>query len=108
MYIRRFHNVPACDMDGVQTERAGFNVANVLAKFKPIEYQATVTSVFPQGSQVTGHAEATRRGGQKRDHFRALQPYTVHIHPQALRALQEKGAVEDWLSYSTPLVSEPS
>jgi CRISPR-associated endonuclease/helicase Cas3 len=71
------------------------NFATVAAKFRLIEDQATATIVVPYKDKATDHVEAIRHGGPTRDRFRALQPYTVRIYPQALRTLLERGAVEE-------------
>lgn len=94
-YFRRFYSVTAGDMHGVQAERAGLNFATVAAKFRLIEDQATATIVVPYKDKATDHVEAIRHGGPTRDRFRALQPYTVRIYPQALRTLLDRGAVEE-------------
>lgn len=94
-YFRLFYSATAGDVHGIQAERAGLNFATVAAKFRLIEDQATAAIIVPYQDKPARHVEAIRRGGPTRDHFRALQPYTVRIYPQALRTLQNQGAVEE-------------
>jgi CRISPR-associated endonuclease/helicase Cas3 len=94
-YFRLLYSVAARDAPGIQALRTEFNFAAVAATFKMIEDQATAAIVVPYAGAAASQIESIRRHGPSRERYRALQPYTVRVYPNAFGTLRAMGAVEE-------------
>jgi CRISPR-associated endonuclease/helicase Cas3 len=91
-YFRMLYGNCDTDREGVQTERATLNFANVAQKFKLIEDGYTTPVVVPWGDAAARLAAYRREPG--RETLRGLQPFVVQITPQEVRWLGELGGLE--------------
>jgi len=91
-YFRRLYHKLEPDRRGIQAQRAELNFANTADLFHMIEDGYSTPVVVPYGEAAERIAAA--RSAPSRKTFRALQPFTVSVHPQDITRLQEAGALD--------------
>jgi CRISPR-associated endonuclease/helicase Cas3 len=92
-YFDRLYAERERDAYQVQVSRQMLHYKETASRFRMMD-DATTTVIVPY--DITGRRaiEALRHAGPSRERFRSLQPYGVSVYPNALRKLQERGAVE--------------
>lgn len=97
-FFRELYFSAVGDPNGIQTERAALNFATVGKKFKLIEDGFTRAIVVPwkEGAERLANLRGALAAGNApgRDHFRALQSYTVSIYDNAFEQAKRVGAIE--------------
>jgi CRISPR-associated endonuclease/helicase Cas3 len=93
-YFRGLYFVHDTDKKNIQNLRARFQFASVASEFRLIEDDFTKTVVAPFGDALL-RLEELRRFGPSRERYRALQPFTVNIYPDAFQRLLNDGALEE-------------
>ncbi|MCE5273157.1 CRISPR-associated helicase Cas3' [bacterium] len=92
-YFSRLYFTRNLDSRNIQPLRQDFSFASVAGAFKLIEDGFSCPVVVPY--QCASEAvQRLRVLGPDRARFRALQPYTVSIYPQAMQKLSQAGALE--------------
>lgn len=92
-YFRQLYVRTDLDSQRVQTERQGFNFANVAGQFELISDWTTKSIVVPFG-ESEARLQELRFRGPNRYTLRALQPFLVNIYPNQFQELDSSGALE--------------
>jgi CRISPR-associated endonuclease/helicase Cas3 len=94
-YFRAFYSITARDTQGIQAERSEFNFATVASKFRLIDDLCTASIVVHYADSEERLRRLERQGRPTREGLRGLQPFTVHIYPQAFARLNTVGAISE-------------
>jgi CRISPR-associated endonuclease/helicase Cas3 len=96
-FFRRLYNVSSLDAKDVQHDRCECNFADVARKFKLIEDGFTHPVIVPwqeEGARrLKRLQQALEFGRAGREHFRAIQPYTVSVYSKAFQQAEKSGAL---------------
>jgi CRISPR-associated endonuclease/helicase Cas3 len=94
-YFRSFYSMAVSDARGVQAAREQMEYYTVASRFRLIDDGMTTTIIVSYGERAQETIRRMETEGPRRDTFRALQPFSVRVYPQAARRLKEAGAVEE-------------
>ena len=97
-YFRQLYFHSATDVKNIQANRRAFNFASVGRDFKLIEDNFTYTVVVPWGDaeqRLAALRRAIDHDLPRKNHLRALQPYTANIYRHAFQNLYLAGALEE-------------
>lgn len=93
-FFRRLYFLENKDVQGIQTERAGFNFATVGKAFQLIEDGFTQPLVVPYGD-AENRISMLESLGPSAERLRALQPYTVQVYEQIFRRWEKDEIVRE-------------
>lgn len=97
-YFRQLYFHSATDVKNIQANRRAFNYATVGRDFKLIEDGFAYTVIVPWGDaekRIAALRQAIDNGFPKKNHLRALQPFTVNIYQHSFANLYQAGALEE-------------
>ncbi len=94
-YFSRLHAAKGnlLDLHGIQADRAALKFEQVADKTRLVDTPGEPVFV-PYGPEALEAVAALRRFGPSRGRLRNLQPYSVSVFPNQIRALQAAGALE--------------
>jgi CRISPR-associated endonuclease/helicase Cas3 len=102
-YFREYYSYPYLDYYGIQETRKRFEYPKVSEKFRMIEDDSTPVIVKYRSAQSEDEHPVNKlldnlRSAARREHLRALQPYTVNLLTHEFKKAQQQGLVREIIS----------
>lgn len=104
VYFDRLYAMKGLDSKGIQALRQGLCFQTTAQRFRMID-ESGATVFVPYREEGRRAIDEFRRFGPSLERYRALQPFSVSVHPATLRELQDRGAVDTLHSSATVLIS---